>query len=198
MTRIRPDDAGVALIVTLLAMALMMALGMALVLPTMTESRIASAYRDGTAALYAADAAIERSLRDVLVAADVSRVLDGTLRSTFVDGQAGGARALPGGGTIDLTEETDAVREVNPLWQLYAQGPIADLRPGELNDVRIYVAVWVADGALDPADGAVISMLAHAYGPGGVRRAVEARVARTEIAAGAPSAVHILSWRERR
>ena len=167
-------------------MVLMMALGMALVLTTMTESRIASGYREGAAALYAADAAIERVLRDVLVAPDVNRILDGTVPSAFTDGPAGGVRVVPGGGTVDLTEATGLVRGDNPLWLLYAYGAVG----------RSYAAVWVAAASADPGGG-TLALLAHAYGPGGVRRAIEVTVARSAVDV-MPATVRVLSWREQR
>lgn len=166
-------------------MALMMALGMALVLTTMTESRIASGYRDGTAALYAADAAIEQVLGDVLRAPDMASLFDGAVVSAFADGPAGGVRTVPGGGAVDLTAATDLVREANPSWQLYAYGPLG----------RSYAAVWIAAA---PAQPGAIALLAHAYGPGGVRRVIEATVVRLDPGASATPAVRLLAWRELR
>lgn len=185
-TSLHTGDQGFALIVALLAMVLMMALGMALVLTTMTENRIASGYREGAAALYAADAAIERVLRDLLIAPDVTRILDGTVASPFTDGPAGGVRVVPGGGTVDLTEATDLVRDENPLWQLYAYGAVG----------RSYAAVWVAPAPGEPGGG-TLALLAHAYGPGGVRRAIEVTAARSAVDVMPPT-VRVLSWREQR
>jgi hypothetical protein len=159
---------------------------MALVLTTMTENRIASGYRDGAAALYAADAAIEQVLRDVLIAPDVNRILDGTVASAFTDGPAGGVRVVPGGGTVDLTEATDLVRGENPLWPLYAYGAVGGS----------YASVWVATAPGEPGGG-TLALLAHAYGPGGVRRAVEVTVARSAPDVMLPT-VRVLSWREQR
>jgi hypothetical protein len=183
-TSLRTGEQGLALIVTLLAMSLMMALGMALVLTTMTESRIASGYRDGAAALYAADAIIERALRDVLAAPDVHGILDGTVVSEFTDGPAGGVRRVPGGGDVDLTKSTELVRAGNPLWQLYAYGAVGSS----------YTAVWVAPVPERPGRGA-IALLAHAYGPGGVRRALEV-IAERSAPGVIPPAVRVLIWRE--
>lgn len=165
------DERGVALIISLLAMTLMMALGMALILTTMTEGKIASNYRDGTEALYAADAAVERTIQDVLTVPDWNSILDGTMTSAFVDGPASGTRELPDGRTIDLTEATNMVRcgkiatcsdedlnaiteerpwgKNNPRWQLYAYGPMSDMLPTESINSQMYVIVWVAD---DPAE----------------------------------------------
>ncbi len=56
--RLGRDD-GIALIVALMAMMLLLPLGAALTLITMTETRIAANYRDGLDTLYAADASVE-------------------------------------------------------------------------------------------------------------------------------------------
>lgn len=106
----------------------------------------------------------------------------------------------------------------NPRWQLLGYGPLAAvLPPGEL-DSHMYVLVWIAD---DPSENdgnplrdgqppavadsrnpdnpgrGVVVLLAHAYGPAGARRVVEATIARTggERMPGLAK-VRILAWRE--
>ena len=69
-------EEGVALIVALMATTLLMALGIALTMTTMTEGKIASNYRDGTEAIYAADAAIERVMQDILTVPDWNNILN--------------------------------------------------------------------------------------------------------------------------
>lgn len=83
----------------------------------------------------------------------------------------------------------------NPRWQLYAHGNVADLIPtGTLNS-NVYVIVWIGDdpsenddkplvdgdetAGANPGKG-VVSMLAYAYGPSGVRRVIETTLARTD------------------
>src|SRR4030095_6790215 len=208
-------EQGDALIIALMAMLLMTALGMALTLTTMTESRIAANYRAGTEALYAADAAVERVMDDLLTVPDWNAVLAGTTTSAFVDGVAGGLRTLPDGRSINLTEATNMVRcgkvstcsdadlnamtderpwgSNNPRWQLYAYGPMKDMIQTNTINSNMYVIVWAADDPSEtdgnpPQDGidstnpgrGVISLLAHAYGPGGVERVLEITVARTD------------------
>ena len=83
----------------------------------------------------------------------------------------------------------------NPRWQLYAYGPASDLIQTTTLNTNVYVIVWIGD---DPAENdnkptvdgdetaganpgkGVVSMLAYAYGPTGVRRVIEATVARTD------------------
>jgi hypothetical protein len=236
------DERGVALIIALMSVALMMALGLALTLATMTEVQIASNYRDGVEALYAADAAVERVIQDVWDVPDWNSILDGTVTPAFVDGPPSGARTIAGG-TLDLVRTTNMVRcgkvstcgdadmdaatgerpwrRNNPRWQLYAYGPMSDMLPTESIDSQMYVVVWIADdpsesddnplkdglpkAGCETADPAcanpgkgVLAMLAHAYGPGGVRRVVEVTLSRSDASEIEPgrSGVRVLAWRD--
>jgi PilX N-terminal len=209
------NEQGVALIIALLCMLLLTALGMALTLTTSTERQISANYRDGTETMYAADAAVERVMQDVLTVPDWNRILDGTTTSSFVDGPPG-VRTLPNGGTFDLIQLTNTVRcgktscsdadmdlptddrpwaMNNPRWQLYAYGTGTELIPTATTNSPVYVVVWIGDdpsendnkpqtdgdesAGLNPGKG-VVSMLAYAYGPTGVRRVIEATIARTD------------------
>jgi hypothetical protein len=149
---------------------LLTALGMALSLTTTTERRISSNYRDGVETLYAADAAVERVMQDVLTVPDWNRILDGTVTSSFTDG-APGLRTLPDGSSMDLTDATNMARcgktsacsvgemdtyteerpwgKNNPRWQLYAFGRLEDVIQTNTVNSNVYVIVWMAD---DPAD----------------------------------------------
>lgn len=168
--RLRNDD-GVALIISLMAMMLLMALGVALVMTTTTETRIAGNYSGGVEALYAADAAVERVMDDILTVPDWNDILNGTRQSAFVDGPASGTRILPNGTTLDLTAATNMLDcgklttcsdadlnalsderpwgTNNPRWRLYAYGRVDDMLPTESINSLDYVVVWIAD---DPAD----------------------------------------------
>jgi hypothetical protein len=234
-------EEGIALVVSLMALTLMMALGVALILTTMTETKITSVHRDAAEAFYAAEAAIERTLQELLNVSDWDTVLAGTVTSPFSDGPPAGTRALADGRTLDLTQATNLVRcgkvsfctdadmiartserpwgNNNPRWQIYAFGPIAGLLPAVSVDSRTYVVVWIGD---DPAENdddplkdglpcvsggecvnsgkGVISMLAHAYGAGGVMRIIEVTLSRTDKDEGEPEdpGVRIVSWREAR
>ena len=209
------DERGVALVIALLCTLLLTALGLALTLTTSTERLISSNYRDGTETMYAADAAVERVMQDVLTVPDWNRMLDGTTTSSFVDGPPG-MRTLPNGMTFNLVELTNTVRcgksscsqadldlatddrpwaKNNPRWQLYAYGTATELIPTATTNSPVYVVVWIGDdpsendnnplvdgdesGGLNPGKG-VLSMLAYAYGPTGVRRVIETTIARTD------------------
>jgi hypothetical protein len=209
------DEQGAAVIIALLSMLLLTALGMSLTLTTTTEGRIAHNYRDGVEALYAADAAIERVMQDVLTVPDWNRIIDGSVTSAFIDGPPLGMRTLGDGSRIDLAQATAMVRcgkvtctdndihtyaEApwnlnNPRWQLYAYGPLSEMIPTDTINSNIYVIVWMADdpsetddkplvdgdtsAGANPGKG-VLSMLAHAYAPSGVRREIEVTIARTD------------------
>jgi hypothetical protein len=165
------DEDGIALIVSLMAMMLLMALGMALVMTTTTETRIAANYAEGTEALYAADAAVERVMDDILTVPDWDDILGGTRQSAFIDGSAGGTRVLPDGTQLDLDKATNMLNcaklttcsttdlttltnerpwgNNNPRWKLYAYGPMDEMLPTASINSRDYVVVWIAD---DPSE----------------------------------------------
>lgn len=216
------EEQGVALIIALLSMTLLLALGMALVMTTMTETKIASNYTNGTEAMYAADAVVERVMDDILTVPDWNNILRGNVTSAFIDGPPSGVRTLPDGTKLDLTEATNMVNcgkttvcsdadittsttdrpwgANNPRWQLYAYGPLQDMLPTATINSKMYVIAWIGDDPSendgDPlTDGGtpicnpspctndgkgVISMLAQAFGPGGLIRTIEVTLARTD------------------
>lgn len=188
------DERGIALIITLMATMLLTALAVALVMVTTTETQIASNYRDGQEALYAADAGVDRVVQDLLMVPRWNDILAGGLRSGFIDTTA--TPTLPGGGevlnlayaTAALQAETNTANlwgANNPTWRLYAAGPLADLLPNDTIDSQLYIAVWVADdpseidgNPLSDANG-VLTLHAEAFGHGGTHKIVETTVART-------------------
>jgi Tfp pilus assembly protein PilX len=196
-TRVRSEE-GAALIIALMAMMLLTALGAAVVMVSNTESRIADNYRNSQEALYAADAAAERVVQDLLMIPRWNDILNGTAKSAFVDGTITGQKTLPGGGrmtlccdantaTGQLQAETTTANlwgPDNPSWQLFAWGPISDLLPGVVRS-PMYVAVWIADDPAEDdgnpaADGnGTLTVHAEAFGPSGTRKVVEVTVART-------------------
>ncbi|MEW6320924.1 MAG: pilus assembly PilX N-terminal domain-containing protein [Acidobacteriota bacterium] len=217
-SRRRPDlrdERGIALIVSLMAMMLLTALGVGLLMTTTSETLITNNYRSSSEAFYAADAGVERVMQDLLTVPDWNRILRGELQSAFTDGPPSGERALPGGGSLNLTSATNMLNCAktsacsddemnawtaerpwttnNPRWQLYAYGPLAQMIETGTVVSPMYVVVWVADDSaendgLPTADGTaatnpgrgVISLRAEAFGPSGVRQAIEVTVARTD------------------
>src|SRR5450756_1248554 len=146
----RRED-GIALLFAIMAMLLMMALGVALVLTTSTETIIAANFRNSAEGLYAADAALERAIADLLAVSDWNPLLGGLVRSAFVDGAPDGSRTLVDNSLLDLGQTTslancqkttpcsDAAMDAvtperpwganNPRWQLYAYGPLGGITP---------------------------------------------------------------------
>ncbi len=192
--RLVRDEQGVALIIALMASMLLTALGIALIMVSNTETQITANFRNSQEALYAADAGIERVVQDLLMVPRWNDILTGTLTSGFVDGTM--TPTMPGGGAqIDLTtataqlqSETDAANlwgPNNPVWRLYAWGPVTGLLPGDSIDSWMYVAVWIGD---DPSEidgdptsdtNGVLTLHSEAYGPGGTNKVVLVTVART-------------------
>jgi hypothetical protein len=162
---------GIALLVAMMAMLLMMALGAAVVLTTSSEAIIAATFRNSREGVYAAEAVLERALDDLLTTPGWNPVLDGSLRSTFVDGAPRGSRPLADGSAIDLgqainlancrkitactTTDMDAVTmdrpwgPNNPRWQLYAYGRLSEMLPVGAINSPYYVMVMVGD---DPSE----------------------------------------------
>jgi hypothetical protein len=213
--RTASGERGVAMIVAMMAMLLLTALGAALVLTTTSETMIAGNFRNGQEGMYAADAALERAMDDLLAVPDWNQLLDGTARSAFVDGAPGGSRTLPDGSSIDLGQALNMANcqktascsaadlaantpqrpwgANNPVWKLFAYGPLDAMLPTSSIDSPYYVVVMVADDPSEndgdplhdgtsqsnPGSG-VLSLRAEAFGPGGAHRAIEMTVARTD------------------
>lgn len=194
------NETGSALIIALMSMMLLTALGAAVVMVSRTETAIANNYRNSQEALYAADAAVERVVQDLLMVPRWNDILAGGVTSSLSDGAPANI-VLPGGGRINLVNATAALQAAtdtadmwgpnNPQWRLFAWGPISRLLDPLAIDSSMYVAVWVAD---DPADGpsagaadgnplldanGTLTIRAEAFGPGGTRKVIEVTVART-------------------
>ncbi len=198
------NQEGSALIIALMAMMLLTALGAAVVMVSTAETRIAGNYRDSQEALYAADAAVERVVQDLLLVPRWNDILSGTTQSSFAHGSSTSAITLVTGGTVtlccaantatgQLQADTNALNlwgANNPQWKLFAWGPLGEMLPNFQIDSPMFVAVWVAD---DPADGTggvidgnpladvngTLTLHAEALGPSGTRKVIEVTVART-------------------
>jgi hypothetical protein len=193
------NERGIALVVALMAMLLLTALAAAVVMVSSTEVKIAGNYNNAQETLYAADAAVERVLQDLLLIPRWNDILSGAVTSTLIDGSSSTPKAVPGGGTITLccgassvTGQLQAVTATqnqwganNPQWKLFAHAPLADLLPDVTIDSTSYVAVWIAD---DPAEvdgdptadvNGTLTLHAEAFGPTGTHKVIEVTVART-------------------
>lgn len=199
---------------------LLSALGLALLLTSNTETMIAANARSAREALYAADAAIERARLDLASIPQWTSVLAPgsigecaqTLSAFALPGCSDASQlvvTLPGTSqTIDLKAMTDTIQAKSdgqdfwgandPVWRLFAFGPVSALLPAGAPASAMYVALWLAD---DPSEtdgdplrdaNSVLSLRAEAYGPTGTRRTIAATIARP--APGQPG-VRLLSWR---
>jgi PilX N-terminal len=195
------DERGAALIIALMSMMLLTALAAAVVMVTNTETLISANHRNSQEALYAADAAVERIVQDLLMTPRWNDVLAGSVQSSFIDGSMTSTKTLPSGGSMLLATATDQLQNDtdalnlwganNPQWKLFAWGPLSDILSNSQIDSNIYVAVWVADDPADSVDGVtpdgnpladsngVLTLHAEALGAGGTRKVVEVTVART-------------------
>jgi PilX N-terminal len=195
------DQHGAALIIALMSMMLLTALAAAVVMVSNTETMISANHRNSQEALYAADAAVERIVQDLLMTPRWNDVLAGTVQSSFIDGAMTSTKTLPTGGSMLLDSATAQLQDDtnrlnlwganNPRWQPFAWGPLSDILSNSQIDSNIYVVVWVADDPADSADGVnpdgnpladsngVLTLHAEALGAGGTRKVVEVTVART-------------------
>ena len=193
-TRLAAEE-GTALVIALMAVLLLSALGAAVIMVTNTETMISNNYKNSQEALYAADAAVERVVQDLLMTPRWNDILSGAARSAFVDGGMTDQKTLPGGGVMRLDTATAQLQAEsnasaawganNPQWRLFAWGPLSSISPGTEIDSPMYVAVWVADDPAE-ADGnpaadtnGTLTLHAEALGPGGTRKVIEVTVART-------------------
>ena len=147
-----------------MAMLLLTALAAVVVMVSSTEVKIAGNYNNAQETLYAADAAVERVVQDLLLVPRWNDILAGTVQSALIDGPTTGLKTMPGGGTVvlccgatsatgQLQAQTDALNQWgtnSPKWKLFAYGPLRDMLPDVAMDSPSYIAVWIAD---DPADG---------------------------------------------
>ena len=203
ITRLRKRlaaEEGTALIIALMATMLLTALGAAMIMVTTTETKISNNFSDAQEALYAADAAVERVVQDLLMVPRWNDILTGSVQSSFVDGGMTEQKQLTGGGTATLccgtnsatgqlqmvTDQLNMWGANNPQWRLFAWGPLTRILPESAAvDSPMYVIAWIAD---DPADNdgtpqadvnGTLTVHAEAYGFAGARKVIEVTVART-------------------
>ena len=180
MTPSTASERGVALLITLLAIAVFTTFAAGLALSSLLGRTIAANDEAAIELANATDAALELTARELAVIADWNEVLSGIRTSTLVDG-APGDRVLADGVTINLPEMTNELTcgsaapcndaqigqftsdrpwgDNNPRWQLFMHAPLPPLPAMPRPAFPVYVVVWVGDDARetdgDPtADGA--------------------------------------------
>ena len=191
-----PGSRGAVLIVTMMALLLLVALTGALIPLTSSETAIAANHRLAVQSLYAAEAALQRAVRELEDAPSWDDVLAGRRRAAVWDDRT--TRQLAGGAVLDLNAATQALADAGAgrsgagrglRWRLYAHGPLGAVLPQDPTGGLLHAAVWVAD---DPADddgdplrdaNGVLVLHAAAVGPALAQRAVQATLARPAAAA---------------
>ena len=182
---------GIALIVTLLALLVLVALTGALIPLTSSETAISAHHRRAAQTLYAAEAVFEWVLQELQSTASWDAVLAGSRRSALWAGST--TRRLAGGATLDLGRLTVELQRRGAgasgagrglRWRLYAHGPLSAILPREPSLGLLRVAVWLAD---DPAEtdgdpwrdtNGVVVLHAAGVGPALAQRAVQATLRR--------------------
>jgi hypothetical protein len=224
-----------AVLVALMSMLLMSALGAALVLTTTAETAIAAHFRDAQVAVYSADAALELAIAEIATQLDWTPLLDGSFQSALAREPPAGAWTLGDGSSLDLNRLINRLNcrnasgctasslvaltpqrpwgANNPVWQLYAYGPLATFLSGQpdpsggASDASQYVVVLLADDPSendgDPrrdgsdaanAGSGVVVVRGESFGPRGSHQVVEATIARTTRDTTS-NGVQVWSWR---
>jgi hypothetical protein len=212
-------DRGNALLPVMLVAVLVSALAMTVSVVVPLETRIAWRFQESVQARYAAEGALSIAIAELRLKPDWTGVVSGAEASALAVGAFAGGATVPGGGRVELccgpgsaSAWLAAETLASPLpsrramaWRPYYWGTFDSLVPFEPPS-RLFLIVWVAndedDGdALDDRNQAVL-LRAEAVEPSGLRRVVEATVARAAPAAPAsPGAaatpvVEIVQWRE--
>lgn len=160
------NERGIALLMVIIVTAFLSALGLGITLAVFMDRLAAGNLIGSVAMLYAADAGIEMAAHDMAQLGDWTPVLAGNRHGSFVDGAAGGVRAIPGGGVVDLTAATNMLNcgktstcttaqmvasskdrpwgVNNPRWRLFAYGATTSV-PQLLRPAPCYLVVWIAD-----------------------------------------------------
>jgi hypothetical protein len=207
------NERGIAVVIALLTMVLLGALAAALVTLTTIETLVSASFRRSLEVAHGAEAALERGLHDLATMPDWSPALSAppaNVTSSFDDGET--TPRAPDGRLLDLTGLTadrqrasdaragPAIFGANgPEWRLFAHAPLRALLAEPGPALPLYLAVWIADDESDgdgnPAldSNGRILVWSVAFGSGGTRGAIEARI---ERASG--GALRLLSWRQAR
>ena len=204
-----PD--GIALVVTLMASVVLLAVAGVLVPLATTEVTIAANHRRAVEGLYAAEAALAWTVGELAPSAVWRAARAGNARSRLWVGAP--ELRLADGARAPLDEQTMALRGdgAGPggagrglRWSLFAHGPLSALLPLPAGYGGWHVAVWLAPapGAAAPdaaSAGGTIAVHAAALDPGRGHRAVQADLVRVvpplPAAGAATEYVQLVAWR---
>jgi hypothetical protein len=193
------------------------------------EILVTERYGNATEALSAADAGLEVAIAELRTLADWTPVISGARPSALAQGAFEGTKTLPGGGTVlvccgpeSMSARLQTDTELSPLpsrrafqWRPFLWTTMEALAPRDPPS-RFFVAVWVCPlgSTLDTDDEDGIDtngivLRSEAVGLNGLRRMVEALIARQPRTTGSGlysersvdeearlMRVAILRWRE--
>lgn len=206
---------GSALLPVILVACLVSAIALTITVVVPLETRVASRFEEAIEARYAAEAGLSIAVAELRTKPGWSGVVSGAESSALAAGLFAGVAGVPGGGRVTLccgagsaSARLVAETRASPLpsrrvleWRPYYWGAFDALIPFDPPS-RLFVIVWIANDEED-GGGAVedrnstVRVRAEAIDPAGLRRSVEALVARPVFPGGAgPQAVEIVQWRE--
>jgi hypothetical protein len=209
-------EAGSSLLIVLTLTFLFSALTIGTTTVVGVEMTITSRYRAGIEALYIADAGLGVVLAELRPLPDWSPILRGAVRSSASEGSFLGSASVAGGtvflccGGRSLFEELARESAASPVparralaWHPYLWCSWNAL-VGQHGSGRFFLVGLIEDDEEDgDADEAtdrngVVVVRSEAIRPDGLRRGVEALVAREpgDPERGIPAAVRVLRWRE--
>ena len=209
-------EAGSALLIVLTLTFLFSALTIGTTTVVGVETAVSSRYRAGIEALYVADAGLAVVLAELRTLPDWSPILTGAVRSSAAQGSFVGSASVAGGtvflccGGRSLFEQLARESAASPVparrtlaWHPYLWSSWNALA-GQSGSGRLFVLSLIKkddeDGDADEGTdlNLVVIVRSEAIRPDGLRRAVEALVAREpgDPELGIPAAVRLLRWRE--
>jgi hypothetical protein len=181
-------DRGVALLTTLIVMAIVAAMGLGLALTTSLEPMAAANYEANRSARLAAEAGAAIAMHELAGIDDWDLALGGLVTSAVLD-QGTAAVDLPDGSRAGLQELTDRANcgragacpdsersaftaarpwgPNNPRWRVFGHGRLDRLVPQGAGLPPTVVVVWISD---DPADVDGDPLRDSGIGPGGAWR----------------------------
>ncbi len=219
-------ERGSALLTVILVMFLFSAIAVSAAVVVRVEILVADQYRHSAAALFAADGGLNAVVAELRALPDWTPVVGGALQSSLSRGAFQGSKPVPGGGAVlvccgpgSASARLRTDTELSPLpsrrtltWRPFLWTPVDEIAPRDPAS-RLFVVVWVGNDEDDRAGGdtvdtnATLVVRSEALEPNGVRRIVEALVARHPPGGGLYSGgslteeeqrmrVGILRWRE--
>ena len=208
-------EAGNTLLIVLTLTFLFSALTIGTATVVGVEISVASRYRAGIEALYVAEGGLAVVLAELRTLPDWSPILRGAVRSSAAQGSFPGSASVAGGtvflccGGRSLFEQLARESAASPVpaqrtlaWHPYLWSSWNALA-GQPGSGRFFLLSLTKDDEEGDGDegtdlNGVVVVRSEAIRPDGLRRAVEALVAREpgDPAHGIPPAVRVLRWRE--